>query len=83
MRRRQALEALPNAAHKELAEWEQWFDVQVITQNIDDLHERGGSSHVIHLHGEIFKMRSIKSLSPSFEIKGDIKLGDLAADGGS
>jgi len=82
MRRRQALEALPNAAHKELAEWEQWFDVQVITQNIDDLHERGGSSHVIHLHGEIFKMRSIKSLSPSFEIKGDIKLGDLAADGG-
>lgn len=82
MRRRQALEALPNAAHKGLAEWEQWFDVQVITQNIDDLHERGGSSNVTHLHGEIFKMRSVKSLSPSFEIKGDIRLGDLAADGG-
>lgn len=82
MRRRQALAALPNAAHKGVAEWEQWFDVQVITQNIDDLHERGGSSQVTHLHGEIFKMRSVKSLSPSFEIKGDIKLGDLAADGG-
>ncbi|HTG55091.1 MAG TPA: NAD-dependent deacylase [Niabella sp.] len=82
MRRKQALKALPNAAHTGLAEWEQWFDVQIITQNIDDLHERGGSSHVTHLHGEIFKMRSVKSLSPSFEIKGDIRLGDLAGDGG-
>lgn len=82
MRRKQALEALPNAAHKGLAELEQWFDVQVITQNIDDLHERGGSSNVTHLHGEIFKMRSVKSLSPSFEIKGAINMGDLAPDGG-
>ncbi|WP_114790733.1 NAD-dependent deacylase [Niabella yanshanensis] len=82
MRRKQALEAMPNAAHTGLAELEEWFDVQIITQNIDDLHERGGSSHVTHLHGEIFKMRSVKSLSPSFEIKSDIRLGDLAADGG-
>jgi NAD-dependent deacetylase len=82
MRRKQALEALPNAAHTGLAELEQWFDVQIITQNIDDLHERGGSSNIIHLHGEIFKMRSVKSLSPSVEIKGDIRLGDLAEDGG-
>ncbi|MGN7787434.1 SIR2 family NAD-dependent protein deacylase [Niabella sp. 22666] len=82
MRRKQALEAMPNAAHTGLAELEQWFDVQIITQNIDDLHERGGSSNIIHLHGEIFKMRSVKSLSPSVEIKGDIRLGDLAEDGG-
>lgn len=82
MRRKQALEAMPNAAHTRLAELEQWFDVQIITQNIDDLHERGGSSNVIHLHGEIFKMRSVKSLSSSVEIRGDIRLGDLAEDGG-
>ncbi|MCH5718154.1 SIR2 family NAD-dependent protein deacylase [Niabella hibiscisoli] len=81
IRRKQALEALPNTAHKGLAELEQWFDVEVITQNIDDLHERGGSSKVTHLHGEIFKMRSAKSLAPSFEIKGDIHIGDLAPDG--
>ncbi len=82
MRRKQALEASPNAAHRGLADLERYFDVHIITQNIDDLHERGGSTHVIHLHGEIFKMRSEKSLSPSYEIKGDINMGDLAPDGG-
>ncbi len=82
MRRKQALEANPNAAHRGLADLERYFDVHIITQNIDDLHERGGSTHVIHLHGEIFKMRSEKSLSPSYEIKGDINMGDLAPDGG-
>lgn len=82
MRRQQALKAKPNAAHTGLADLEQYFDVHVITQNIDDLHERGGSTNVIHLHGEIFKMRSEKSLIPSYEIKGDIKPGDLAPDGG-
>ena len=49
---------MPNAAHTGLASLENDFDVTIITQNIDDLHERGGSSHVMHLHGEIFKMRS-------------------------
>ncbi|HMR84129.1 MAG TPA: NAD-dependent deacylase [Niabella sp.] len=82
MRRKQALEARPNAAHTGLAELEKYFDVHVITQNIDDLHERGGSTHVTHLHGEIFKMRSEKSLSPSYDIKGDINMGDVAPDGG-
>ncbi|MFT4093004.1 MAG: Sir2 family NAD-dependent protein deacetylase [Niabella sp.] len=82
MRRRQAAAAMPNAAHTGLAELEKYFDVDIITQNIDDLHERGGSSKVTHLHGEIFKMRSIASLSPSYEIKGDINIGDLAPDGG-
>lgn len=81
-RRKQALEALPNAAHTGLAQLEQWWDVHIITQNIDDLHERGGSQNVTHLHGEIFKMRSVRSLSPSFDIQGDIRLGDLAPDGG-
>ena len=82
MRRKQALQVAPNAAHIALAQLEKDFDVHIITQNIDDLHERGGSTNVTHLHGEIFKMRSIKSLSPSYEIKGDIKIGDLAPDGG-
>lgn len=82
MRRKQTLEAFPNEAHKELARLEQYFDVQIITQNIDNLHERGGSTNVIHLHGEIFKMRSELALSPAFEIKCDIKLGDKAPDGG-
>lgn len=57
-RRRQIKTAQPNAAHKALALLEQKYDVTVITQNIDDLHERGGSSHVIHLHGEITKAQS-------------------------
>lgn len=82
MRRRQAQEAMPNDAHKGLAQLEKYFDVHIITQNIDDLHERSGSSNVIHLHGEIFKMRSEKSLSPSFEVRGDIQLGNFAPDGG-
>ena len=56
--------------------------VTIITQNIDDLHERAGSTNVLHLHGEIFKMRSEKNDSLFFEIKGDIKLGDVAEDGG-
>ncbi len=80
-RRKNAAEVLPNAAHKGLAALEEYFDVTIITQNIDDLHERGGSSKVIHLHGEIFKMRSEKSLYPSYEIRGDIKIGDKAPDG--
>lgn len=82
MRRKQVLEVAPNEAHTGLAELERYFDVHIITQNIDDLHERGGSTHVVHLHGEIFKMRSEKSLWPSYEIKGDINMGDIAPDGG-
>ena len=80
-RRENAAEAKPNAAHIGLGELEKDFDVTIITQNIDDLHERGGSSKVIHLHGEIFKMRSEKSLKPCYEIREEIKIGDLAEDG--
>lgn len=82
MRRKNVAEAYPNAAHYGLAELEKEFDVTIITQNIDDLHERAGSSNVLHLHGEIFKMRSEKDETKYFDIRGDIQLGDLAEDGG-
>lgn len=59
-RRRQLLEVQPNAAHEYLASLEEYFDVHIITQNVDDLHERAGSSHVLHLHGELLKIRSLK-----------------------
>lgn len=80
-RRKNVLDAQPNAAHFGLAELEKHFDVTIITQNIDDLHERAGSTNVMHLHGEIFKMRSEKNESLIYEIKGDIKIGDRAGDG--
>ena len=81
MRRRNVAEASPNAAHIGLAELEENFDVHIITQNIDDLHERAGSSKVLHLHGEIFKMRSERNFGSIKDIRGDIMLGDCAEDG--
>jgi NAD-dependent deacetylase len=81
MRRQNVREAEPNRAHIALAELEKDFDVQVITQNIDDLHERGGSTNVLHLHGEILKMRSEKNDELIYEITSDIHLGDKAEDG--
>ena len=81
LRRRNVAEAIPNAAHYGLAELEKDYDVHIITQNIDDLHERAGSTKVMHLHGEIFKMCSELNRSIVTEIRGDIKLGDLAGDG--
>ena len=57
--RRQLLDKKPNAAHLGLKELEKDFDVRIITQNVDDLHERAGSSHVLHLHGELMKVRSM------------------------
>lgn len=81
MRRKNVAAANPNAAHTGLAELEKNFDVHIITQNIDDLHERAGSSKVLHLHGEIFKMRSEKNFDLVKEIRGDIVLGDCAEDG--
>jgi NAD-dependent deacetylase len=81
MRRRDVANAKPNAAHTGLAELEKYFDVTIITQNIDDLHERGGSSDVLHLHGQIFQMRSERDETLIREIRDDMKLGDLAEDG--
>lgn len=81
LRRRNVKEAKPNAAHDALAELESNFDVHIITQNIDDLHERAGSTKITHLHGEIFKMRSEKNESMIYPIYDDIKMGDVAEDG--
>jgi NAD-dependent deacetylase len=81
MRRRNVLDAQPNAGHFGLAELENDFDVHIITQNIDDLHERAGSTKVLHLHGEIFKMRSEHNEELVYDIRGDINFGDTAEDG--
>ena len=80
-RRKNVAAAQPNAAHRGLAELEKDFIVSIITQNIDDLHERAGSTKVLHLHGEIFKMRSENDETIVREIKNDINIGDLAPDG--
>lgn len=80
-RRKNVLDAKPNLAHIGLAELEKDFDVHIITQNIDDLHERAGSTKILHLHGEIFKMRSERNEEMIYEIRGDINVGDTAEDG--
>lgn len=81
MRRKNVADAKPNTAHFGLAELEQNYEVTIITQNIDDLHERAGSTNVLHLHGEIFKMRSTADENRLYEIRGDMKLGDKGEDG--
>lgn len=80
-RRRQLHEVEPNDAHKIIADLEKYFDVQIITQNIDDLHERAGSTHIIHLHGELFKSCSSYNKVLIYDQKDDIKIGDKAEDG--
>ncbi len=81
-RRKQALEVNPNAAHLALVELEQYFDVTIITQNVDNLHERAGSSNIIHLHGELFKSRSTKNANLIFDIDGwELNIGDLCPQG--
>lgn len=80
-RRKAGLAAKPNAAHFSLASLEKHFKVSIITQNIDNLHEQAGSSRIIHLHGEVFKMRSEKNPDLIYPIEGDIHPGDLAEDG--
>ncbi|MBL7766346.1 MAG: NAD-dependent deacylase [Chitinophagaceae bacterium] len=80
-RRRSILNAKPNAAHLFLANLEKEHDVHIITQNIDNLHERAGSKNILHLHGEIVKMRSTKNSHLVYPILEDMKLGDLAEDG--
>jgi NAD-dependent deacetylase len=81
MRRRNVRDAKPNAAHYGLAALQENFDVYVVTQNIDDLHERAGSKNVLHLHGEILKMRSEKNEALVYPIEDEIKIGDRAEDG--
>jgi NAD-dependent deacetylase len=81
MRRRDVAAAVPNAAHTGLAELEQDFNVTIITQNIDDLHERAGSTQVVHLHGQIFTMRSEGDENKIYEIRGDMQLNACGEDG--
>ncbi|WP_282631077.1 SIR2 family NAD-dependent protein deacylase [Empedobacter sedimenti] len=80
-RRKQLFDVEPNAAHFFLKELEQNFEVVIITQNVDDLHERAGSTKVIHLHGELRKARSEKDENLIIDWSKDIKFGDLAEDG--
>lgn len=82
LRRKQAFEAEPNQGHKALARLEEKFDVTVVTQNVDDLHERGGSTNVLHLHGELRKARSVKNVELVYDIGSKpINLGDTSEDG--
>lgn len=77
-RREAVLNAEPNEGHSKLAELQEWLDVEIITQNIDDLHERAGSNHVMHLHGEIRKARSTQKDDLIVDIAGpDLNEGDL------
>ncbi len=81
-RRKKALEVKPNRAHEILAELESQFDVTVITQNVDNLHERAGSSQVIHLHGSLFESRSTLDEHLVYPVKGwELNVGDLCERG--
>ncbi|MFI0428009.1 SIR2 family NAD-dependent protein deacylase [Mariniflexile sp. HMF6888] len=80
-RRRQLFEVAPNEAHFDLAALENHFKVSIITQNVDDLHERAGSTNVIHLHGELLKSRNVVDAFTFFDCKTDIKLGDTCPNG--
>lgn len=81
-RRKRALAVKPNRAHEILAELEQYFDVTIVTQNVDNLHERAGSSKVIHLHGSLFESRSCLDERLVYPIQGwELKLGDKCEKG--
>ena len=81
-RRKQVMNATPNAAHLFVAELQKKFDIQVITQNVDDLHERAGSKKVLHLHGEIMKARSTVDPDLIYQLKtANINPGDLCTKG--
>lgn len=80
-RRRDVLAARPNEAHLGIASLEKDYAVTVVTQNIDDLHERAGSGEVLHLHGEILRMRGCVDADTWYPVTGDILPGQLAPDG--
>jgi len=79
-RRAQLLTVFPNEAHKALVELENKYQVTIITQNVDDLHERAGSSLVLHLHGELLKVRSTKNLNLIYDWKKALNLGDVCEE---
>lgn len=81
-RRKKLFEATPNNGHKGIAELEKYFNVQVVTQNVDDLHERGGSTNVLHLHGELKKVRSTVDPNLIYEMdQWELKIGDKCEKG--
>jgi NAD-dependent deacetylase len=82
LRRKQLMEVQPNAAHDALVELEKKYDVRIITQNVDDLHERAGSTNILHLHGELKKVRSTLDPSLVYELDGwELKAGDKCEKG--
>lgn len=81
LRRQQLQHVKPNLAHRLLADLEKDFEVTIITQNVDDLHERAGSSHVIHLHGELKKARPINNDAEIISWEKDLNIGDLSKKG--
>lgn len=82
-RRKDVLNALPNEGHRQLVRLEEKYDVQIITQNIDNLHEKAGSRNVLHLHGEVTKACSEKNLNVAYPIEGEtLEYGNYAPDGG-
>ncbi len=80
-RRKQLFEVKPNAAHEALVALEEKYEVSIITQNVDDLHERAGSTNVLHIHGELLKVRSTVNESDIQEWKTDLNQGDLCENG--
>jgi NAD-dependent deacetylase len=81
-RRKQLMDAKPNKGHLGIAELEDWFNVDVVTQNVDDLHEQAGSTRVVHLHGELMKARSTVDPGLVYELDDwELKMGDLCEKG--
>ncbi len=80
-RRQQLKTVKPNKAHQILADLEEHFDVEIVTQNVDDLHERAGSKKVVHLHGELFKVRPVNNPNRLIEWKEDLQMGDTDDQG--
>jgi len=80
-RRQKLHDVEPNAGHRALADLEKHFDVQIITQNVDDLHERAGSTRVLHLHGELRKVRSERYADLIYNWDGDLEIGDCCEQG--
>src|SRR5690606_14108878 len=80
-RRKQLLECRPNDAHHRIKALEQYYDVRIVTQNVDDLHERAGSKNVLHLHGELLKVRSTTSPSRVLDWRKDLQTSDADENG--
>ncbi len=80
-RRKQLLQVKPNKAHKLLVQLEKQYHIEIITQNVDDLHEKAGSTNVLHLHGELLKVRSISNENLVYTWIKDLKIGDYCKNG--